>query len=89
VASFVSCDRGCLPVLTALSVSEPGPVFAGIDRSDNPSPVQAGRTHCGYPPPGWIHNPAVPGLWATPEWMICPQPLRVVVPTASRTESAI
>jgi hypothetical protein len=33
VASFVSCDRGCLPVLTALSMSEPGPVFAGSDRS--------------------------------------------------------
>jgi hypothetical protein len=33
VASFVSCDRGCLPVLTALSMSEPDPVFAGSDRS--------------------------------------------------------
>ena len=33
MASFVSCDRGCLPVLTAPSVSEPVPVFAGSDRS--------------------------------------------------------
>jgi hypothetical protein len=36
VASFVSCgicDRGCLPVLTVLSRPDPGPVFAGHDRS--------------------------------------------------------
>ena len=33
LASFVSCDRGCLPVLTAPSASEPVPVFAGSDRS--------------------------------------------------------
>jgi hypothetical protein len=33
VASLVSCDRGCLPVLTVLSRPDPGPVFAGHDRS--------------------------------------------------------
>jgi hypothetical protein len=28
------------------------------------------------------------GRWTAPEWMICAQPPRLVVPAASRTESA-
>jgi hypothetical protein len=31
--SFVRSNSSCSPVLTALSVSEPGPVFARSDRS--------------------------------------------------------
>jgi hypothetical protein len=46
VAWFVSCARGCLPVLTALSMPDPGPVFTGHDRSHG-AEVHAHRREAG------------------------------------------